>query len=76
MAHIQHPPPHFAQIQHSINNDNYEVYEESSKIGDFPNQPKKHECDRFCSASEPPKECYYLFIVESHTSMGKVIQNI
>ena len=67
------PPPKFSERHHSINNDNYEVNEESSRIGDFPNQPKKHECDRICSASESPKKCYYRFIIESHTSMGKVI---
>ena len=72
MPHILQPPPHYPHISHSINNDNYEVKEERSMIGDFPNQPGRHECDRICSASEPPKKCYYLFIIESHTSMGKV----
>ena len=53
-------------------NDQYEVYEEATNKGNFPDQPKRHECDRVCKQGEPPKICRYIFEIAAHTTMGKV----
>ena len=54
----------------------YKVFENWAKKGDFPNQPEPHQCDRVCKQGEK-MECRYTFVLELHTSMGKVfIPNI
>ena len=49
----------------------YKVFENWAKKGDFPNQPEPHQCDRVCKQGEK-MECRYTFVLELHTSMGKV----
>ena len=51
--------------------DSYKVFENWAKKGDFPNQPEPHQCDRVCKQGEK-MECRYTFVLELHTSMGKV----
>ena len=47
------------------------MFENWAKKGDFPNQPEPHQCDRVCKQGEK-MECRYTFVLELHTSMGKV----
>ena len=49
----------------------YKVFENWAKKGDFPNQPEPHQCDRVCQQGQK-MECRYTFVLELHTSMGKV----
>ena len=53
-------------------NDQYEVEEEGTMIGNFPYQPERHECDRVCKKGEPQKVCMYRLDITAHTTMGKV----
>ena len=54
-----------------IGKDWYEVTEDWAKAGNFRNQPLPHPCDRVCEKGKNLK-CYYLFVIERHTSKGKV----
>ena len=49
----------------------YDVFENWAKKGDFPNQPVPHPCDRVCRKGQS-MICRYTFVLELHTSMGKV----
>ena len=49
----------------------YKVLENWAKRGDFLNQPTPHPCDRVCKKDES-MICRYTFVLELHTSMGKV----
>ena len=51
--------------------DTYQVFENWAKRGDFPNQPSPHHCDRVCKTGES-MVCRYTFVLELHSSMGKV----
>ena len=51
--------------------DTYDVFENWAKKGDFPNQPVPHPCDRVCRKGQN-MVCRYTFVLELHTSMGKV----
>ena len=50
----------------------YKIIEERNQGWDFPHDSKRHECDRICSKHDAPKTCHYTFVIEQHTSMGKV----
>ena len=70
----------FSEVKNSQSNEqlhlyharSYKVFEERTNHGNFKHQPQRHECDRVCSKDEKPKDCHYKFIIEQHTSMGKV----
>ena len=58
-------------VQTSEDEETYDVFENWAKKGDFPNQPVPHPCDRVCRKGQN-MICRYTFILELHTSMGKV----
>ena len=63
---------HTPKITHRRSNtEKYKVLENWAKKGDFPNQPTPHPCDRVCKKDES-MICRYTFVLELHTSMGKV----
>ena len=63
---------HTPKITHRRSNaEKYKVLENWAKRGDFPNQPTPHPCDRVCKKDES-MICRYTFVLELHTSMGKV----
>ena len=55
------------------NHNTYRIIEERTSGWDFPHDSQRHECDRVCSKNDSPKTCHYTFVIEQHTSMGKVI---
>ena len=57
---------------HEANIDQYKVTEEQTNIGQHRHMLERNECDRVCSKNEIPKTCHFKFIIEQHTSMGKV----
>ena len=59
-------------INHEPNIDQYRVTEEQTNIGQHWHMLERNECDRVCSKNEIPKTCHFKFIIEQHTSMGKV----
>ena len=59
-------------INHEPNIDQYKVTEEQTNIGQHRHMLERNECDRVCSKNEIPKTCHFKFIIEQHTSMGKV----
>ena len=59
-------------ISHEPNTDQYKVTEEQTNIGQHRHMLERNECDRVCSKNEIPKTCHFKFIIEQHTSMGKV----
>ena len=46
--------------------------EERTAGWDFSYDSKRHECDRICNKQHTPKTCHFTFVIEQHTSMGKV----
>ena len=60
--------------QEYVNPRLYDVTEDWAKQDNFPHQLQPHPCDRVCKKDEP-KRCHFVFIVERHTSMGKVSLN-
>ena len=59
-------------IDHKPNTDQYKVTEEQTNIGQHRHMLERNECDRVCSKNEIPRTCHFKFIIEQHTSMGKV----
>ena len=59
-------------INYEPNIDQYKVTEEQTNIGQHWHMLERNECDRVCSKNEIPKTCHFKFIIEQHTSMGKV----
>ena len=57
---------------HEADIDQYKVTEEQTNIGQHWHMLERNECDRVCSKTETPKTCHFKFIIEQHTSMGKV----
>ena len=47
------------------------VYEFSGSS--FMEDLKPHPCDRSCGSNETSRTCHYIFVVELHSTLGKVI---
>ena len=40
---------------------------------DYMDEIRPHPCDRKCNGNETARICHYIFVVELHTTLGKVI---
>ena len=49
-------------------NDSYET-----TIFELMGEVKEHPCDRQCSKNNTGRVCHYVFVVELHSTLGKVI---
>ena len=56
------------RIVEADDNDFYET-----TMFEFMGELKKHPCDRQCNKNDTRRVCHYVFVVELHSTLGKVM---